>query len=317
MKTKIAKLKSIGQKITSLLEEFPKDRHQDILFDQWSLKDIVAHLSNWMVHDISCLKALTEGKEPYWEQDVDDFNAKGVALRKDKTWDEVFNEFLTLRDTLIRLYENIPQDLWDKPIWKDKGETANRFLDEDIAHWEGEHLGDFKEKMQIATSSWITPKAHVRNSAIGTKGLFATANIKAGDKVVVWKANYTNKKGADDAQKLGKLIMQWDDDVYSVEDRGDDIGYYINHACDSNLWMEGKETLVARRNVEAGEELTADYALWEADENYVSKWTCNCGAQNCRKKVTGKDWMMTEVQKQYLNHFSPLINIKIKKGYKQ
>lgn len=105
--------------------------------------------------------------------------------------------------------------------------------------------------------------------------------------------------------------MQWDNDLFSVEDRGDDQGYFINHSCDSNLWMQGTFTLIAKRDITPNEEITADYALWEA-WGYVSSWDCNCGSLLCRKKVTGKDWRLPEVQKRYLNHFSPLINKRIK-----
>ncbi len=120
-----------------------------------------------------------------------------------------------------------------------------------------------------------------------------------------------NKIKADKVRGEGKLVMQWDEDLFSVENRGDDIGYYINHSCDPNLWMQDAYTLVAKRDIEEGEEITADYALWEADENYVSKWKCSCGLSFCRKRITGKDWRLPGLQKRYKGHFSPLINKRI------
>lgn len=161
-------------------------------------------------------------------------------------------------------------------------------------------------------SSWITPKAEIKDSPIGGKGLFAKEDISPGEVVTVWQGTYTDKKGAELAKKDGKLVMQWDDELFSVEDRGDDNGYFINHSCDSNLWMEDAYTLIARNPIKAGEEITADYALLEADESYVSKWECKCGSGSCRKRITGKDWQLKEVQQQYKGHFSPLINNKIK-----
>ena len=38
-------------------------------------------------------------------------------------------------------------------------------------------------------------------------------------------------------------------------------GGSVNHSCDSNLWMADEVTVVARRDIGAGEELTLDYAL--------------------------------------------------------
>ncbi len=158
--------------------------------------------------------------------------------------------------------------------------------------------------------SWINPKLEVRETKIG-KGMFTKEPLKEGEVVVIWGGDAINTEGAKLAEEAGKLVLQWDDDVFSVEDRGDDPSYYINHSCDPNLWMEGVSTLVTRKDIKAGEELTADYALWEADENYVSKWECHCGSPFCRHKITGQDWRFPELQQRYRNHFSKLINKRI------
>ena len=161
-------------------------------------------------------------------------------------------------------------------------------------------------------TSWVSPKVRLLPSEIGGRGLVAIADIKKGEKVVVWNGLYVNKQQADQALAEGKLVMQWDDDLFSVEDKGDDIGYYINHSCDGNLWMQDAYTLLARVDIPAGQELTIDYALFEAEEDYVSAWECQCGSPLCRKRPTGKDWRLPDVQARYANHFSPLINKRIR-----
>ena len=161
--------------------------------------------------------------------------------------------------------------------------------------------------------NWKSPKVLIKTSPIEGRGMFASENIKRGEKIIVWGGDYTDKQGAEKYRKQGKLVMQWDDDLYSYEDRGDDDGYFINHSCDPNMWMADAYTLVARRDIKEGEELTADYALWEADENYVSKWQCKCGSPLCRGRVTGKDWRNPNLQERYKDHFSPLINKRIQR----
>ena len=106
--------------------------------------------------------------------------------------------------------------------------------------------------------------------------------------------------------------MQWDDDLYSFEVRGNDDGYFINHSCEPNVWMADAYTLIAKQKIKKGEEITVDYAIWEANEKYVSKWKCKCGSSLCRGRVTGKDWQNKELQRRYKNHFSPLLNKYIK-----
>jgi hypothetical protein len=96
-------------------------------------------------------------------------------------------------------------------------------------------------------------------------------------------------------------------------DAPDELGpdHFLNHSCDPNTWMTDEVTLVARRDIAQDEELTADYAMWEADENHVMRWACACGSPLCRGRVTGQDWRLPELQQRYRGHFSPLINQRI------
>ena len=159
--------------------------------------------------------------------------------------------------------------------------------------------------------SRLNPKIAIRETDSRGKGMFAMEPIKTGEAILVFGGEYVNAEEAKEAERRGKLVMQWDDDLFSVEDRGADPTYFINHSCDPNTWMEDAFTIVAKRDVEVGEELTIDYALWEADENYVSRWECKCGSSMCRKRVTGNDWRLPELQERYKGHFTPLINKRI------
>jgi len=164
-------------------------------------------------------------------------------------------------------------------------------------------------------NSWISSKIKIKNSKINGKGMFATKVIKSGEIITIWGADYVTKSEATNIKNKGKLIMHLDTNLYSIEERGDDITYFINHSCDPNIWMRNVFTLEARKNIKIGEELTADYAMWEGDK-YVSSWNCNCKSKLCRKTITGKDWKLKDLQKRYKNHFSPLLNKRIKNQHK-
>jgi uncharacterized protein len=163
----------------------------------------------------------------------------------------------------------------------------------------------------IRKTSWISWKVTIRSSNIEGKGMFANADINKGETVVIWGGNYVSLNELKQTDTTNKLVMQWDDDLYSVDDKGDDDSYFINHSCDPNIWMIDAFTLVARRDIPTNIEITADYALWEADEEYVSRWQCVCGSTLCRRWVTGKDWRIKDLQTRYSGHFSPLINKRI------
>lgn len=174
-------------------------------------------------------------------------------------------------------------------------------------------IREFLARNKLPTKSWISPKIRIKQSSIAGKGMFARTSIKTGEILVIWGAKYLTKRDAEKVKKNNPklLVMQWDDDLFSVETRSKDIGYFINHSCDPNMWMKNAITILARRHIKKGEELTSDYALWEARKNYVSKWTCCCGSSLCRKKVTGHDWQSSTLQQRYKNHFAPLINKRI------
>ena len=162
--------------------------------------------------------------------------------------------------------------------------------------------------MKKEQKNWLSSKIQIVDSPIHGRGVLAISNIREGEKLIVWRDSYTDKVGAMEAERQGKSTMQWDDDIYSYETEDKSDYYSINHSCNPNSWMEDAYTLTARRDIKDGEEITADYALWETDENFVSIWNCNCSSPLCRGKVTGKDWMSSELQDRYKDHFSPLIN---------
>lgn len=159
--------------------------------------------------------------------------------------------------------------------------------------------------------TWLSPKIQVLTSEIHGMGMFARIAIEEGERLIVWGDSYTDREGAEQAQREGKGIMQWDDNVFSYETTEYSEAYLINHSCDPNCWMSDAFTIIARRPIRQREELTTDCALFESDEAFVSKWTCNCGSPLCRGKITGRDWRNKELQERYQNHFSPLLNKRI------
>jgi SET domain-containing protein len=76
------------------------------------------------------------------------------------------------------------------------------------------------------------------------------------------------------------------DDLHLVIPPGEPI-HFGNHSCDPNLWWSGPYDLVARRAIEADEELSNDYAMSTDAEDYTM--VCSCGSPLCRGRVTGND----------------------------
>lgn len=169
-----------------------------------------------------------------------------------------------------------------------------------------------KSKSKYPQKSWLNPKIQIAPSLIHGKGMFAKEPIRKAEVVFIWGGPYITKREAEKAKASDKIIFQIDEDVFTFEERGEDITYFINHSCNPNIWMKDAVTFIARRSIKKGEELTIDVSMFES-EKYVSKWKCLCEYSMCRKKITGKDWRLPDLQKRYGDHFSPLINKKIKR----
>ena len=107
--------------------------------------------------------------------------------------------------------------------------------------------------------------------------------------------------------------MRLDDDLWlgSTKEKPIDDDYYLNHSCDPNLWITDAIKLTARRDILAGEEVTMDYATHFEDPSWTMKDACNCASRNCRRTITGNDWMKKELHVMYGDHFTPFLNTRI------
>jgi len=73
--------------------------------------------------------------------------------------------------------------------------------------------------------------------------------------------------------------------------------------------VQGQIVFVAMRDIQAGEELTHDWAMTDDD---IYEEPCRCGAPNCRKLITGQDWRRKELQEKYRDYMSWYLQRKIK-----
>ena len=170
-------------------------------------------------------------------------------------------------------------------------------------------------RKQYDPESWLDPRLVVRDSAVHGRSLVAREPIKAGEVVVIWGGTLFTEEEIWAGEARRGSIAAIDEHLYLAGPAGappspDD---FMNHSCDPNVWMQDEVTLVARRDIAADEELTADYALWEATEDHAMPFACRCGAALCRRTITGKDWRLPELQERYKGHFSPFLNRRIEK----
>lgn len=154
--------------------------------------------------------------------------------------------------------------------------------------------------------SYISPKTEVRQSKIHGRGLFATVEIAKDEIVAVKGGHIVDRKTLQQeiTPRLGPVEIQIDNDLFiaPVSDEERELSMLCsNHSCNANVGLRGEITFVAMRDIQTGEELTHDWAVTDDDDYLVE---CNCGAPDCRKSLTGKDWQRLDLQKRYSGYFS-------------
>ncbi len=166
------------------------------------------------------------------------------------------------------------------------------------------------ERREYPADCWLDPRVEVRPSPIEGRGLFARAPIAAGETVIIMGGRVLTDQEFQEATRgrerySGATIGQNLNLLHS----DDTPVRFGNHSCDANLWMQDEITLVAKRDIADGEEITVDYAVQTADKPW--RMECRCGAAVCRGVITSDDWQRADVQERYGRHFSPFLNARI------
>jgi hypothetical protein len=154
---------------------------------------------------------------------------------------------------------------------------------------------------------WLHPDVAVGTSAIAGRGLLATAPIAAGVEV-----SRVGGRLVSDAelQVLMATSTEYVDTMVVDLDRSLVLpsgtpNHFGNHSCSPNVGWSGAYSLVALRDVAAGEELTHDYATSTADPAFLLR--CHCETYRCRQLVSGDDWRIPELQLRYAGHWVPVL----------
>jgi hypothetical protein len=161
--------------------------------------------------------------------------------------------------------------------------------------------------------TWVNPKLVHGESKIHYDGVLVTAPIRAGERLMEFGGEMVTRAQADD-QEMYRVRSVWlvRDDAYlalPASDTAPSLDENLNHSCDANAWLVDEVTLVARRDIAPGDEITLDQGTWNFDvsEYTVDAEDCTCGAPDCRVRLSENDWQLPVVQRRYRGHFHPYV----------
>lgn len=152
----------------------------------------------------------------------------------------------------------------------------------------------------------------VRPRPGGDHGLFATRDLTPGNTILrfeerphhlvtrtrvdaCWNERKRRWFGAYAWPLTDEVWVMWSDDPEEWRP--------VNHACDPSAWVEGLD-VVARRPLEAGDEITLDYATFMNEA--MPPFSCACGSDTCRGTIRGDDHLQDFVAR-YGHHVSDYV----------
>jgi hypothetical protein len=122
----------------------------------------------------------------------------------------------------------------------------------------------------------------IRSSAIHAAGCYTTTDIRKGARVAEYTGRRIGKKEADAAYEEAPVTYLFGLGDGEIVIEGHGVAMFINHSCDANCETseeKGRVWIKALRKIDAGEEITYDYCLYDGGDDEA---ICNCGAAKCR-----------------------------------
>ncbi len=145
------------------------------------------------------------------------------------------------------------------------------------------------------------------------RGVVAERNFKQGEVIAIWRGSIITEREVlklSDSER--SQLLQVDEDAFLITHHALVNADFINHSCEPNCGFTDSTTLVAMREIEAGEAITFDYAM--SDTKAIFAFDCWCGSAKCRKKINGDDWRLAELQERYSGWFAPHVARVIKQS---
>ena len=135
----------------------------------------------------------------------------------------------------------------------------------------------------------------VRPVARSGYGLFAVRSVAEGEVVVrfedrrhtlVTLAHVDAHYGPRARASFDRHAWPVTEDLWVTWDEEPEDWRPVNHSCDPSCWLQGLD-IVARRPLQAGDEITLEYATFRNER--LPSFECRCGTSACRGVVRGED----------------------------
>tara|TARA_B100000161_G_C33430853_1_gene360079 strand:+ start:235 stop:717 length:483 start_codon:yes stop_codon:yes gene_type:complete len=143
----------------------------------------------------------------------------------------------------------------------------------------------------------------VKKSKIHGSGVFASEDIKAGQKIIEYVGEKITKKEGDirsekrikrylNSNKTGSVYIFELNKKYDIDGSFKyNKARYINHSCNPNCEVDiirGKIWIISKKKIKKNTELSYDYG-YEFDKDDYTDHICKCGSRKCIGYIISSD----------------------------
>lgn len=128
----------VQKELLEVIEKFPKEKTDLIFYGDWTIKEVVGHISAWDMYFTKVLINFSKGIESNYWGNINEFNAKEVAKRKGWSLNKLIKELVGAGNEFIKTYNNLDKTLLNKKIWDKKKYTPQDILKIQIHHYKSQ-----------------------------------------------------------------------------------------------------------------------------------------------------------------------------------
>lgn len=130
----------------------------------------------------------------------------------------------------------------------------------------------------------------IRSSSLHGAGVYTTAPIAQGTRVLEYSGPRLPVKQTEGLYGEGEVTYLFGMDGGRTIIDGFGMAAFVNHSCDPNCesdQIKKRVWIIALRDIAAGEELTYDYNIYDAEPGEDS--SCHCSSAKCRGTMLSED----------------------------
>jgi hypothetical protein len=141
-------LRRMDETRSRIEELLPRIDPKKEIYPNWTIKDMLAHITGWDDATIDSLRSHMIDRPPSIPaiRSLDEYNALTVASRKDLAYDQIMKEWRLTHQVLRTIIEHMPEDKFLDPMvvpWGEKA-TVKDMVDMFRGH-EDEHAQDIMQ----------------------------------------------------------------------------------------------------------------------------------------------------------------------------